>query len=150
SMRHIRHSSPRQMLLASFTVAAFAITSCADTGVSPANPKAASDSAATPPSTSEVPENLKGRLAHQGQPVVGAKIRVEDANGKLIGEPKTNTQGTWTLQVPHPGTYKVTLDPTSLPNHITLLTPDRATRTVTAYEDHDMTVLFALTQKKTS
>lgn len=89
-------------------------------------------------------EGLKGTLKHQGQPVNGVKISVTDEGGAPVGEATTNAAGEWAIPVPEPGTYKVTLDQTTLPQGVELRFKDRATLTVQVYEGNQRNVLFAL------
>src|SRR5690606_29256956 len=89
-------------------------------------------------------EGLKGRLVHQGQPVNGVKISVADESGAHVGEATTDAQGEWAVPVPEAGTYKVSIDQSSLPQGVALRDPNRATLTVQVYEGNQRNVLFAL------
>ncbi|SDR11846.1 branched-chain amino acid transport system permease protein [Thermostaphylospora chromogena] len=89
-------------------------------------------------------EGLKGKLVHQGQPVNGVKISVADESGEPVGEATTDAQGEWAVPVPEAGTYKVSIDQSSLPQGIALRDPNRATLTVQVYEGNERNVLFAL------
>lgn len=59
------------------------------------------------------------------QPVVGVAFTVVDADGTEIGAGATDDEGVFFLPVPEAATYIVTIDPTTLPEGITLSNPDR-------------------------
>ncbi|GII90404.1 branched-chain amino acid ABC transporter permease [Sinosporangium siamense] len=89
-------------------------------------------------------ESVKGTLKSQGQPVNGVKISVADESDKPVGDATSNAQGTWEVSVPSAGTYKVTLDQSTLPAGLALRFKDRATLTVQVFEGNARNVLFAL------
>lgn len=89
-------------------------------------------------------EALKGTLQNQGQPVNGVKISVAAEDGKPVADATTGADGKWKVPVPGAGRYKVTLDPSTLPQGTALKFPDRATLDVQVYEGGERNVLFAL------
>jgi branched-chain amino acid transport system permease protein len=89
-------------------------------------------------------EGLKGTLRHQGQPVNGVKISVVDEGNTSVGDDTSDAKGEWNIPVPKAGTYKVTLDQTSLPQGLALRLKDRGTLTVQVFEGNERNVLFAL------
>lgn len=89
-------------------------------------------------------EALKGTLQNQGQPVNGVKISVAGEDGKPVGDATTGADGKWEVPVPQAGTYKVTLDQSTLPQGVALKFKDRATLNVQVYEGSERNVLFAL------
>ncbi|WP_327583093.1 branched-chain amino acid ABC transporter permease [Nonomuraea sp. NBC_00507] len=91
-------------------------------------------------------QGLRGTLKLQGQPVNGAKISVATEGGQPVKEVTTNAQGTWDVQLEDPGKYKVTLDPSTLPQNAEVRGGNNV-RTPTVYEGNCSTVLFALQPK---
>ncbi|WP_259400570.1 branched-chain amino acid ABC transporter permease [Microbispora sp. H13382] len=89
-------------------------------------------------------EALKGTLQNQGQPVNGVKISVAGEDGKPVGDATTGADGKWEMPVPKAGTYKVTLDQSTLPPGVALKFKDRATLNVQVYDGSERNVLFAL------
>ncbi|MEV0584922.1 branched-chain amino acid ABC transporter permease [Nonomuraea sp. NPDC050310] len=76
----------------------------------------------------------------------GAKIVVTTEDGQPVKEVTTNAQGTWEVEVPKAATYKVTLDPASLP---ATAQPRGGVnvRTLPVFEGDVRTVLFPLEPK---
>ncbi|MCG5212489.1 branched-chain amino acid ABC transporter permease [Streptosporangium sp. KLBMP 9127] len=73
------------------------------------------------------------------------KISVADEGNAPVADATTDAKGEWKIPVPKAGTYKVTLDQTSLPQGVSLKFKDRATLTVQVFEGNERNVLFALT-----
>ncbi|MEZ5379724.1 MAG: hypothetical protein R2733_24725 [Acidimicrobiales bacterium] len=74
----------------------------------------------------QVQVRLQARDAEgERQPVVGVVFSVADEAGNEIGSGATGEDGVFLLDVPSAGTYIVTIDPTTLPEGITLSNPDR-------------------------
>lgn len=92
-------------------------------------------------------ESLRGTLQYQGRPVDGVKISVASEDGQPIGEATTAADGKWEIPLPGPGTYKVTIDQSTLPPDLELRFKDRATLTLSVSEDQQRTALFALVPK---
>lgn len=80
-------------------------------------------------------------------PVEGAEIEV------LLGEDPVGTgtsdaEGEWRIVVPEPGTYRVRLDPESLPEGVSLRDPERVELdAVRVLEGRDKRVVFALGER---
>jgi len=91
-------------------------------------------------------QSLRGSLKLQGQPVNGVKIVVTSESGQPVQEVTSNAQGTWEVPVEKPGTYKVTLDVSTLPQDAQIRGGNNV-RTPTVYEGNPSTVLFALQPK---
>jgi branched-chain amino acid transport system permease protein len=97
-------------------------------------------------------EDLHGRLKSEvggvSTPAANVRISVADEAGKAIGEVRSDADGVWTLPLPGPGTYRVELDPATLPEGITLRDPDRKTLTVEVFGNQQRPLLFPLGQGK--
>ncbi|WP_336209203.1 branched-chain amino acid ABC transporter permease [Nonomuraea sp. LPB2021202275-12-8] len=74
------------------------------------------------------------------------KIVVTTESGQPVQEVTSNAQGTWEVPVDKPGSYKVTLDVSSLPKDVEIRGGNNV-RTPTVYEGNPATVLFALQAK---
>lgn len=61
-------------------------------------------------------EAVRGTLRHDGEPVANVTIRVFTEDGQPVGEAVSAEDGTWTVEVPGPGTYRVDLDESTLPD----------------------------------
>ncbi|MEV5411802.1 branched-chain amino acid ABC transporter permease [Thermopolyspora sp. NPDC052614] len=92
-------------------------------------------------------EGLRGTLQYQGQPVNGVKISVATEDGKPVGDATTAADGTWEVPLPGPGTYKVTIDQSTLPPTVELRFKERTTLTLQVAEGQRRTALFALVPK---
>lgn len=76
-------------------------------------------------------ETVLGTLRVPGQgTVANVKIVVADSSGKEVGTATSNAGGQWSVPVPGAGSYKATIDTTSLPAGVQLSDPSRATVTV--------------------
>jgi branched-chain amino acid transport system permease protein len=60
-------------------------------------------------------EGVQATLTYQDEPVPGVTISVFTEDGTLVGSAQTNADGYWTVPVPGSGTYRVELDPNTLP-----------------------------------
>jgi branched-chain amino acid transport system permease protein len=101
--------------------------------------------------TSSAPESatsIGGQLRNGADAVAGAHITVADASGKAVGEATTGTDGSWRVPVTEVGSYRVTIDPATLPPGVRLTNPDRATLTVDVQAGSTRFVIFALTSGK--
>lgn len=76
--------------------------------------------------------------------VSGAAITVRTADGEEIDEVETDDQGTWSVELPGPGTYLVSIDPDSLPDDVELRDEDRAELSVNVRPGQTRPVIFAL------
>ncbi len=91
----------------------------------------------------------------EGQSVNG-RLRVEDADGERVpvegvtvvvegqGEATTDADGRWSVPVAEAGTYRVTLDASTLPEGVSLRDADRASLEVLVEAGQEKTALFAL------
>jgi branched-chain amino acid transport system permease protein len=90
-------------------------------------------------------EQVRGRVSVNGQPLTGVHLVVTKDNGQPVGNARTQ-DGLWRVPLPGPGTYKVTLDQSSLPSGVKLLVKDKDTLTVTVNTGISRTLLFQLTR----
>lgn len=88
-------------------------------------------------------ESLQGTLTNASQPVAGVKINVSDESGTSAGTATSGADGKWSVAVKGPGTYKVDLDTTTLPQGVTV-TNGRPSLTLTVFEGAARNVLFPL------
>jgi neutral amino acid transport system permease protein len=66
------------------------------------------------------PLGVGGTIRVQGEPVEDATVTVTDAAGAEVGEATTDAEGMWQVPVPAAGPYTVTLDPSSLPEGVSI------------------------------
>lgn len=88
---------------------------------------------------------------------IGGQLWFEDDSGERApaegvvltidgqGEATSDAEGSWTIAVTEAGTYTVTLDPSTLPEGISLRNADRASLDVAVEAGQAKTALFALT-----
>lgn len=96
-------------------------------------------------SAAEPAESVQGTLRVGRTPVEGVTVTVEGPEGEPVGEATTDSDGTWTIPLPGPGTYRIALDEESLPEGVELSRPDQAVQERPVRAGQDRTVLFALT-----
>ncbi len=96
-------------------------------------------------------ESVGGTLVAKGQGqndedllVQGAVITVTSADGSEVGQTDTADDGTWSIDLPAPGDYVVTIDPSTLPDGVELRNADRASLDVSVRPGQTRPVLFAL------
>ncbi|WP_432932616.1 ABC transporter permease subunit [Microbispora sp. CA-135349] len=89
-------------------------------------------------------EGLRGTLQSQGQPVQGVKITAVTEADAPVGDAATDAEGKWEIPVPKAGTYKVTLDQSTLPAGVALKFKDRTSLTLQVFEGNKRNVLFPL------
>jgi branched-chain amino acid transport system permease protein len=131
-------SRTRALLLV--TLALLALCS----GLAPAGAQEESDGEGEPAA-----ELVRGTLQSrnddgENEPVEGATITVTTAAGDDVGEAETADDGTWSIDLPGPGDYVVTLDPDTLPDEVELRNEDRAALAVSIRPGQARTILFAL------
>jgi neutral amino acid transport system permease protein len=95
-------------------------------------------------------ERVGGRLAEDGQGVPGVTISVATSDGTPVGAAESDEDGRWSLTLPEPGTYLVTIDVETLPADIGLRNPERTTVEVRVNEGGSGTALFALGERTAS
>ncbi len=101
--------------------------------------------------TDTASETVGGTLVAKGQGendedllVEGVSITVTTPDGEEVGSTETGADGTWSVDLPGPGNYQVTIDPGSLPDGVELRSEDRATLDVAVRPGQQRPVLFAL------
>jgi neutral amino acid transport system permease protein len=99
---------------------------------------------AEPASAQTGGETVGGVFRFEGEPVVGVKVTVTTEAGKQVGTATSDAKGSWRVEVPGPGRYKVDLDAESLSEGVTLRDPDRTSVTVTVGGQQRRSVLFPL------
>jgi branched-chain amino acid transport system permease protein len=94
-------------------------------------------------------ETIEGRVQGDGEPVAGARVTVTTETGAAVGKPVTSAaDGSFTIKLPGPGTYTVTLDIASVPPAFKLPAGTSSSRSVVVRTGGSRPVLFALTSGK--
>lgn len=90
-------------------------------------------------------EALQGTLINSTdtQPVAGVMIKVFSEDGSPVGEDTSGPDGKWAVPVDGPGTYRVDLDTSTLPEGVNLLN-NRPSLTLPVFENAARNVLFPL------
>ncbi len=89
-------------------------------------------------------EALQGKLVNANEPLEGVKITVTTPDGKEVGTADTGADGAFSVPVPGPGSYKVTLDEGSLPEGVALREGSKNEVTLPVAVDEQRNVLFPL------
>ena len=89
-------------------------------------------------------EAFFGTLRFEGEPVPGAGIAALDDAGALVGSAVTASDGTWRIELPRPGTYRVTIDAETLPEGVGLRDPARQTLEVEVTRGRERPLIFPL------
>ncbi len=95
------------------------------------------------PALAQSSEGIRGTLNAAREPVVGARITVEQ-DGEEVAEVETNEQGQFSIDVPEPGDYVVKLDLDSLPEGVTVRQEGGEEREVTVRPGATAPALFIL------
>ncbi len=77
-------------------------------------------------------------------PAEGVELTVESADGTFTESAETDADGVFTVPVPGPGPYTVTIDEETLPDEVVLRNADRTTLEVTLRPGQPRNVLFPL------
>lgn len=97
-------------------------------------------------------ESIVGTLQQggpQGEPVAGVVLTVSDASG-FSGAAVSLEDGSWEVALPGPGTYRVALDVSTLPEGVALRDPDRSVlEGVEVRAGQHKAVVFALGERST-
>ncbi|WP_206340333.1 branched-chain amino acid ABC transporter permease [Blastococcus litoris] len=91
----------------------------------------------------EASEQVAGTLqTSRSGPIEGVEVLVEDASGERIDEVETDENGRWSVDLPGPGEYTVSIDADDLPDGVELAGEDN--RTVTVDEGRRQAVIIGL------
>lgn len=88
-------------------------------------------------------ESIRGTMRAGPDAVEGAVITVETTDGEPVGETTTDENGNWSVPVPEPGTYVVSIDPETLPEGLTVR-EDQFSREAEVAAGQSRGVLFPL------
>ena len=89
-------------------------------------------------------ETVQGKLTNGGEPVPGVSISVEKAEGGAVGEAVTDDEGRYSIDLPGPGSYKVTLDEETLPDDVSIREGRPSSVTLPVVAGQQRSVLFPL------
>ena len=89
-------------------------------------------------------ETVSGRLAFEGEGVEGVRVVVESTDDGAVLEAVSGPDGSWLVELPGPGAYRIELDPSTLPEGVGLRDPDNPAREVRVFENSTSAVVFAL------
>ena len=93
-------------------------------------------------------ERIGGRLVADGDGVPGVEIAVATLDGEPIGIGTSDDDGEWSVELPEPGTYLVTIDDATLPAGVELRDPERQELEIRVSEGGSATALFALGERE--
>lgn len=96
------------------------------------------------PPASAAGETVTGKLRNGTEPVAGVTVKVASQTGNPVAEAKSGGDGTFTVPVPAAGTYKVTLDKSTLPDKVTLRTGANTEVSLVIAPGQQRVVLFPL------
>ncbi len=88
-------------------------------------------------------EVVQGTLSSEGRNLAGVTIRVSSEDGQFSREAVSAPDGKWAVELPGPGTYRVELVTTTLPQGVRLLN-NRPALTLEVFEGNPRTALFPL------
>ncbi|MGH9031485.1 MAG: branched-chain amino acid ABC transporter permease [Acidimicrobiia bacterium] len=100
-----------------------------------------------PATTTTVPvgaQGFTGTLLEAGEGVEDVEIVVTTLEGEEVGSARTTADGMWTVTVPVPGRYRVTLDAGTLPEDVELRDPERDTLELDVFVGNLTRALFSL------
>lgn len=92
-------------------------------------------------------ERVSGRLAESGDPIEGVSVSVATAEGAPVGTGVSDADGRWSVALPGPGAYLITIDTVSLPPGVGLRDPDRTTVEIRVNTGGSATALFSLGER---
>jgi len=99
------------------------------------------------PADAQEPERVTGRFVESGDPVEGVTVSVATADNEPIGAGVSDADGRWSVELPGPGDYLVSIDVESLPAGVGLRDPDRTTVEVRVNTGGRATALFSLGER---
>jgi len=102
------------------------------------------------PALAQTAERVGGRLVEDGEGVPDVTISVAASDGTPVGAATSDEDGRWTVELPSPGTYIITIDVETLPADVGLRNPDRTSVEVRVNEGGSGTALFSLGERADS
>ncbi len=93
-------------------------------------------------------ETISGQLQADGEGVAGVEIAIATQDGDPVGVGVSGDDGSWSVELPGPGTYVVTIDVETLPEGVGLTNPDRQELELRVSEGGSATALFALGERE--
>jgi len=87
-------------------------------------------------------ETVQGRLRNGTEPVAGVTIEVARTDGGVVGQAQSGPDGVFSVPVPGPGKYTVTLQVGSLPQGVTLRTGSKSSVVLDVNPSQQRNVLF--------
>ncbi|MDQ4490274.1 branched-chain amino acid ABC transporter permease [Sinomonas sp. ASV486] len=129
---------PRVLVAAGALIGAFLAVLLA---LAPAADATTSPSPGPSSSQTQFQNSISGFLRNAGQPLQGVKITAEGEG--FTGSTTSGASGAWTISVPTQGSYKVTLDESTLPDGIKLAEGQDNPRTVTFNQTSNASTIFA-------
>jgi len=100
------------------------------------------------PALAQEAEQIGGRISSEGEGVPGVEIGVATPDGEAVGVGTTDENGEWSVELPASGTYRVTIDTTTLPQGVELRDPERQELEIRVSEGASATALFALGERE--
>ena len=89
-------------------------------------------------------EDVHGRLVDGDKAIAGVKIVVTTPDNQPVGQATTGADGGWVVALPGPGSYRITLDTSTLPSGETLRDPGQISVVRDVITDQQRPQLFAL------
>lgn len=97
---------------------------------------------ATPASAAN--EDVHGRIVDGDKPIAGVHIVVTTPDQQPVGDTRTDADGNWVVPLPGPGTYRITLDTSTLPADEKLRDPSLSSVVKEVIADQQKPQLFPL------
>jgi branched-chain amino acid transport system permease protein len=89
-------------------------------------------------------EDVHGRLVDGDKAIAGVKIVVTTPDNQPVGQATTGADGGWVVPLPGPGSYRITLDTSTLPSGETMRDPGQNSVVRDVITDQQRPQLFAL------
>ncbi len=102
---------------------------------------------AAPALAQDADERIRGQLQADGEGVPGVEIDVA-LDGDAIDTGVSDDEGEWSVDLPGPGTYQVTINVDTLPEGVELRDPERTSLDIRVGEGSTSTALFALGERE--
>lgn len=99
------------------------------------------------PAFAQDSEVIRGQLSADDEAVSGVEIDVS-LNGESVGTGVSDEDGEWSVELPGPDTYDVTINVDTLPGGVELRNPERTTLEIRVSQGATATALFALGERE--